>query len=100
MEIIIGWIILSIVVAVYASKKGRSGFLYFLLSILLSPLIGFAGALVVSPNTQKVEQDAISSGTQKKCPYCAEFIKAEASVCRFCGRELQPPSADEEPVNE
>jgi len=29
----------------------------------------------------------------KKCPVCAESIKKEARVCRFCGLEFASPPA-------
>jgi hypothetical protein len=30
----------------------------------------------------------------KKCPYCTETIKAEATVCRFCGRTIESPTSN------
>jgi hypothetical protein len=39
-------------------------------------------AKVEAPETPELEIDS------KQCPFCAETIKKEAKVCRYCGRDL------------
>lgn len=87
--VVVMWLLLSICAGMVARNKGRSFFGFFLLSLLLSPLIGIIFALVMSKNQKKLDETALQHG-HKKCPKCAEIIKAEAVVCKHCGNEEFP----------
>ena len=84
MILFITWICLGIVGAMISNTKGNSGCGGFLLGILLGP-IGLLIAFFSSDN-EKVKRQ--NKGYTKKCPYCAEFVKPDALICKHCGSNL------------
>ncbi|MCQ2348561.1 MAG: SHOCT domain-containing protein [Paludibacteraceae bacterium] len=57
MGVFFGWLSLSIIVACIASSKGRTGFGWFCLSMLVSPIISIIILLCVGDSQEKKEKD-------------------------------------------
>ena len=75
-------LLLGLIPAFIAKSKGRDFTLWWIYGFLL-----FIVALIHSFCIKANEKALIADGL-KKCPFCAEMIKPDAKVCRYCGRDL------------
>lgn len=76
MEWMLLWLMLSFVPAGLAGRKGYSVVIYFILSMIFSPLIGFLVILFAEDRTRT------------PCPFCRERINPEATRCPKCQADL------------
>jgi hypothetical protein len=87
--LLIIWVLCGVAGGMILSNKGRSGCGGFALGFLLGP-IGLVIALVMQTDHKELESRTLSTGDMRKCPSCAELVRAEAQKCRFCGSDLPP----------
>ena len=95
MEYVVVLVICGAITSIIAINKGKDNLQWFLIGCLLGPF-GIILALVVGGDTSAVEKKQVASGEMKKCPYCAELIRAEAIKCRFCQSEVPSVLAESE----
>ncbi|QDQ87725.1 zinc ribbon domain-containing protein [Alcaligenaceae bacterium SJ-26] len=110
-------LVLALLAAVIATKRGRAGWVFFLCAAVGAPVaaivmsvlsrggntpmtIGFLGVpiivLIASMIVRTGDQMAADQGSfrgKRKCPHCAESIRAEAKKCKHCGGEVEPVQA-------
>ena len=68
--------------------------------LLVFAVISVVGAIFLAlggrsqaPTPPPVTLTRVETSHQRKCPFCAEMIKTEASMCRFCRREMPVATA-------
>ncbi|WP_296827719.1 zinc ribbon domain-containing protein [uncultured Megasphaera sp.] len=74
--------LVALIPAVIAANKGCNLVLWFIYALFLW-LIAFIHSLLLKDNDGSLRQRGY-----RKCPYCAEYIRPEAKICRYCGHSL------------
>lgn len=81
----------------YGNRVHNLGLMNLQSNLLISAGISFiSGILLIGFNSKS---GSSSSEAVRICPYCAEQVKVQAKICRFCQKDL-PVSEPDSPVFE
>ena len=83
MEILIWGALLGLITGAIANSKGKSFGLWWFYGFMIF-IVALPHSLLMKPT----DTHLIKNGGMRKCRKCAELIKEEASVCKYCGDQL------------
>jgi hypothetical protein len=86
LELVVVLALLGFIPAFMAHRKGRNVVLWWIYGAALF-VVALPHSLLMRADTQEIEARLRQEGN-RKCPFCAEFVKREAIICRHCQREL------------
>ena len=86
MEVFIIALLIGLIPAFIAQGKGKLFVLWWIYGALIF-IVALPHSLIMKADQQSIEKQQLSEG-MKKCPSCAEMIKQDAKVCRYCSRDV------------
>lgn len=96
MEWLAAWLFFALLVGIMAHNRGRTGFGWFILAALLSPLLMGLLVLVLRDLSRAPGLAEPADTPQVRCPDCRELVRADARKCKHCGAALVPRATQDD----
>jgi hypothetical protein len=80
-------LVFSFAIARWAEAWGRTSWVYFLLSLLLTPLVGALALLVAGRRVPRPQSSGRASPRIKYCTKCGSPLPVEVSMCPYCHKQ-------------
>ena len=87
--------LLAFIPAYIAREKGRSFVAFWWLSFATTVVIGLIAVLAMPQLSadqmaqRDIEPRFDGVPRELQCPFCAEFVKSEAKICKYCGKDVE-----------